>query len=97
MVRFVESRKAQVGIDPRYCCKCCKASLGSANEIVKQEMDIMKRGYSPARSELIKCNRWKVTLLSLIGGESEHRIIRENLAEIKGGYRMLHVGRISVS
>ena len=34
--------------------------------------------------------------MSLIRGESEHRIIRENLAEIQGSYRMLHVGCVTV-
>lgn len=46
-----------------------------------------------------KGDRYKVTkeLMSLICGESEHRIVRENLAEIQGCDRMLHVGRVSVS
>ena len=33
--------------------------------------------------------------MSLKCGESKHRIIMENLAEIQRGYRMFHVGSIS--
>ena len=96
MERFVESLNAWVWIDPRFCCKDCKASFGSENDIVRQIREFMKRCYSPTLSER-KCNWYKVTreLMSLKCGESEHRIIMENLAEIQRGYRMLHVGSIS--
>ena len=47
----------------------------------------------------VKCNQYDMTkeLMSLIRGESEHRIIKENLAEILGCHHMLHVGRVVVS